>query len=216
MSQTILQETTTCYHCGDDCKNDSILIEDKAFCCQGCKTVYELLNENELCMYYDLRNHPGIKIKRSNTERFAFLDNEEIVTKLLDFNEGTTARVRLYIPKIHCSSCIWLLENLYKLKNGITTSRVDFVKREISLSYDKRIITLRTIAELLESFGYSPEINLESYEQQKVQKTDRSIFFKIGVAAFCSANIMLLSFPDYFGMEDLSLQDFFHYLNLIL
>jgi P-type Cu+ transporter len=219
MNEIIVQENTQCYHCGDECKSNSILIEGKAFCCQGCKTVYELLNENDLCTYYDLRNHPGIKIKTTNHERFAFLDNEEIVQKLLDFNEGNTARIRLYIPKIHCASCIWLLENLYKLKNGITTSRVDFIKRELSLSYDKRLISLRTIAELLESFGYSPEINLEKYEQHKVKKSDRSIFYKMGVAAFCAGNIMLLSFPDYFGMNevaDWSLQSFFRYLNLVL
>lgn len=219
MKHIIVQENTKCYHCGDECKSNAIHLEEKSFCCQGCKTVYELLNENDLCTYYDLKNHPGIKIKATNLERYAFLDNEEIVNKLLDFNEGNNAQICLYIPKIHCSSCIWLLENLYKLNNGITTSRVDFIKREISISYDKRLISLRTIAELLESFGYSPEINLEKYEKHKIKKSDRSIFYKIGVAAFCSGNIMLLSFPDYFGMteiSDLSLQYFFRYINLIL
>ena len=32
-----------CFHCGDDCRDDSISIGDRIFCCNGCKTVYEIL-----------------------------------------------------------------------------------------------------------------------------------------------------------------------------
>ncbi len=219
MSKVVFQEYTKCYHCGDDCITLITVADSKSFCCDGCKTVYELLSENGLCAYYDLENNPGIKIKARVQERFAFLDNEEIVAKLLTFNEGTHARISFHIPKIHCASCIWLLENLHKLKEGVSTSSVDFIKRELSLSYDKQIVSLRAIVEVLDSFGYTPEINLESYEQKKVKKIDRSIYYKMGLAAFCSGNIMLLSFPDYFGMDEIkdsAFQYLFRYLNLFL
>ncbi len=215
MAETIVQKNAKCYHCGDDCKNN-LSLREKLFCCEGCKTVYELLSENGMCTYYDLEKNPGIKIKAKSQDRFSYLDNDEIVCKLLDFNEGDNARISFYIPKIHCASCIWLLENLHKLRDGITSSRVDFIKRELSLSYNKKIISLRTIVELLDSFGHTPEINLENYEQHKVKKIDRTIYYKIGLAAFCSGNIMLLSFPDYFGINgvDTSFQRLFRYINL--
>ena len=219
MAETIVQRKTKCYHCGDDCKNNLILVGEKLFCCEGCKTVCELLYNNDMCAYYDLERNPGVKIKAQRQEKFAYLDNEEIVCNLLNFNEGDVARISFYIPNIHCASCIWLLENLHKLKDGITTCRVDFIKRELSLSYNKKIISLRTIIELLDSFGYTPEINLENYEQHKVKKIDKTIYYKIGLAAFCSGNIMLLSFPDYFGMDgviDTALQSLFRYINLVL
>lgn len=219
MAETIVQKKTKCYHCGDDCKNNLVLVGEKLFCCEGCKTVYELLYNNDMCAYYDLERNPGVKIKAKRQEKFAYLDNEEIVCNLLNFNEGDVARISFYIPNIHCASCIWLLENLHKLKDGITTCRVDFIKRELSLSYNKKIISLRTIIELLDSFGYTPEINLENYEQHKIKKIDKTIYYKIGLAAFCSGNIMLLSFPDYFGMDgviDTALQRLFRYINLVL
>ncbi len=35
--------------------------------------------------------------------------------KLLEFEDEETAVVNFFIPTIHCSSCIWVLENLHKL-----------------------------------------------------------------------------------------------------
>ena len=37
----------------DNCRMTLSLKNDKQFCCEGCKQVYLLLNENNLCVYYD-------------------------------------------------------------------------------------------------------------------------------------------------------------------
>ncbi|WP_290478191.1 heavy metal translocating P-type ATPase metal-binding domain-containing protein, partial [Leeuwenhoekiella sp. UBA1003] len=52
-----------CYHCGDPCLSDSITHQDKMFCCNGCKTVYDILHENDLEYYYNLDQNPGISPK---------------------------------------------------------------------------------------------------------------------------------------------------------
>jgi P-type Cu+ transporter len=84
---------------------------DRMFCCNGCRSVYELLHENKLYTYYNLEKNPGIRLETSEFgNRYEFLDNEEISAKLITFSEGEIAKVRLYIPVIHCASCIWLLE----------------------------------------------------------------------------------------------------------
>src|SRR5690554_5673341 len=96
-----------CYHCGDDIvENEKIIFDDKNFCCQGCRTVYELFSENGLMTYYDFEKNPGATPKNV-TSKYNYLDNPEIVSKLLDFEESNIQIVRLYIPHIHCSSCIW-------------------------------------------------------------------------------------------------------------
>ena len=51
--------STQCYHCGDSCDDNLIQFDDKNFCCNGCKTVYEIFSENDLTCYYDLQNSPG-------------------------------------------------------------------------------------------------------------------------------------------------------------
>ena len=107
-------EHKTCFHCGLDCKPTLITFDEKSFCCNGCKTVYEIFTDNDLTCYYDLQNAPGATPQEIEG-KYDFLDNESIVEKLLEFDDGKNQIVTLYIPHVHCSSCIWILENLNKL-----------------------------------------------------------------------------------------------------
>ena len=124
-------KTTHCYHCGDSCKNADIQLDYKFFCCNGCKTVYEIFSENDLTCYYDLQQAPGSTPKEIEG-KYNFLDNEKIVEKLLEFNDGKTQIITLYIPHIHCSSCIWVLENLHKLNTKINpTETIEAISKYI-------------------------------------------------------------------------------------
>lgn len=209
-----------CYHCGDPCATTNIQVEDKHFCCQGCKLVYEMLNEHELCTYYDLEANPGISLKSRREEgAFAYLDHAEIEASLLSFKDEATAKVSFYLPQIHCSSCIWLLENLYRLREGISGSRVDFLKKDIHLTYDPQLLSLRELVTLLANLGYEPEINLNDLQGQKPRRNNRHFYYKLGVAGFAFGNIMLMSFPEYLGLDETQFPEFrqfFGYLNILL
>ncbi len=209
-----------CYHCGDICRGDHVIFEGKDFCCNGCKTVYEILDRKGLCNYYDLEKNPGITIKTKNFgEKFDYLDNREIQDSLLSYRDGNFARVSFYIPSIHCSSCIWLLENLAGLRDGIRYSRVNFTKKEITIDFDPGAIPLRELVTLLSTIGYEPYISLEQEGHSRHKKKNLSLLIRMGVAGFCFGNIMLLSFPSYFGFEgidDPGLQQFFMGLVILL
>ena len=115
-----------CYHCGEKC-DASIYTDEKYFCCDGCKFVYQLLRENGLCNYYELSEKPGIKVKgKFSSHRFVYLDNEEVKKKLVRFNEGNQCHVNFYLPQMHCASCIWLLENLHTIEPGVLFSKNKF------------------------------------------------------------------------------------------
>ena len=194
-------DTENCFHCGNEIiKKDEILFDDKKFCCNGCKTVYEIFSQNDLSCYYDFQAAPGAT-PQDIQGKYDFLDNEEIVTKLLEFQENSTHIVSLYIPHIHCSSCIWILENLQKLQPGISTSQVNFGEKKVRVTYNPEKTSLKDIVYLISSIGYEPYISLENFDEGK-KKVDRSLIYKIGVAFFCFGNIMLLSFPEYFEVEE--------------
>ncbi len=208
-----------CVHCGEDCGNYPVIWQDKPFCCNGCKTVYQLLNENKLYSYYKIENTPGIKVEFEDFgSKYAYLDNEEIKEKICDFSEGNFKKVTLYIPAIHCSSCIWLLENLNTLNKGITHSIVNFVKKELSVTFNENEITLRQLVELLASIHYIPNITLERIDKSKSKKSNKKLILKIGVAGFAFGNTMLLSFPEYIkgsmGIEK-EFETVFGFLNLL-
>ncbi len=209
-----------CYHCGDEVLKENIVTDDKSFCCEGCKMVYEIINQNNLCNYYDIEKNPGITQKHKVREgKFAFLDDASLTASLVHFTEKNQSHIIFYLPQMHCSSCIWILEHLGKLQPGIIKSQVDFLKKEILVVFDNTQTGLRKIAETLTSIGYEPHINLSHVNSKKISKHDKARIFKIGVAGFCFGNIMMMSFPEYFSLgtfEDESLKTFLGYFNLTL
>ena len=200
-------EVQNCFHCGlDIVKEEEIIFDEKKFCCNGCKTVYEIFSLNDMSCYYDFEKSPGatpLDIKG----KYDFLDNEGIVSKLLEFQEDKTAIVSLNIPHIHCSSCIWILENLQRLQKGISTSQVNFPEKKVRITYNPEEVSLKSIVHLLSSIGYEPYISLENYETGK-NNVDRSLTYKLGLAFFCFGNIMLLSFPEYFEVKEYWLDNY--------
>lgn len=196
-----------CFHCGLSIpKNELINFDERKFCCVGCKTVYEIFSLNDLTSYYDFEKSPGAT-PQDIQGKYDFLDNEIILSKVLEFQEGKTSIVSLNIPHIHCSSCIWLLENLNRLQNGISMSQVNFPEKKVRITFNSETVSLKSIVYLLSSIGYEPYISLENYETGKT-KVDRSLTYKLGVAFFCFGNIMLLSFPEYFEMKEFWLDNY--------
>ncbi|MEI6947187.1 heavy metal translocating P-type ATPase metal-binding domain-containing protein [Paraflavisolibacter sp. H34] len=213
------REMVSCYHCGETC-DGSIAEAEKCFCCEGCKFVFGLLQENGLCNYYELSKTPGIKVTgKFASDRFAYLDNADVIRKLVRFTDGKQSHLSFYLPQMHCASCIWLLENLHTIQPGISHSKTNFGRKEIFIVFDPAATTLRKVVELLAFVGYEPYISFNDSENKRVKKVSRGQIFRIGVAGFAFTNIMMLSFPDYFasgqiGQEEL--ERVFPYLNLLL
>ncbi len=219
-SGKFLQEKTpiACFHCGESCAGTSIVFEEKHFCCHGCQAVYQILNENGLSSYYTLNAHAGIQQRFQRTSRkFAFLEDSEIADTLIAFRDAGQAHVYFTIPAIHCSSCIYLLENLHRVEPGILRTDIQFLKKEARVIFDESKISLRGVVETLARIGYDPHISMQGAVKQKPQ--NRSLVYRLGVAGFAFGNIMLLSFPEYFSKsasDEIYLGNIFRYLNVAL
>ncbi len=215
---------STCAHCGDACPPQPITFADKAFCCQGCRSVYELLAARNLCQYYAIGDatddaRPGQKVPEVELPgRFAYLDEKSVQMQVLTFCSDTLARVTLHLPRMHCASCIWLLEHLYQLNPAVVESRVNFPRKEISLAYRPQETSLRDVVTLLTAIGYEPEITLAELGP-KAPRANRAIIYQLGVAGFAFGNVMLLAFPDYLaavGQLAGEFGRFFGYVSLAL
>lgn len=196
-----IAENTQCYHCGESCPTNEIILNDKSFCCEGCKMVFEILNQSNLCSYYNLNENPGINQRiRVRKDKFAFLEEENIQTQLISFKNEQQVHVNFYLPQIHCSSCLYLLENIHIIEPGIISARVNFTKKEVEIAFQTKKITLRKVAETLTSIGYEPYISLNDLANKK-PSMDKSMIYQVGIAGFCFGNIMLMSFPEYLGID---------------
>jgi len=179
--------------------------------------VFEIINKNGLCDYYTISKNPGSSQKINvRKDKFAFLDDEKICRSLISFTNNSQTHVTFYLPQIHCSSCLWLLENLHRLNENIISSRVNFPQKEADIIFGPKV-SLRQVAELLTSIGYEPYISFNDLKQTK-PTVSKSKIYKLGVAGFCFANIMLLSFPEYLGIDikEHSLVILFRTINFIL
>jgi Cu+-exporting ATPase len=182
--------------------------------------VYLLLSENNLCTYYDFDKKPGIKVKgKFTSRRFEYLEDEATINKLVQFNSGTQTNVTFSLPQMHCSSCVFLLENLHRINPGIIKSQTNFQRKEVFIIFNPQQVSLRKVVELLAFIGYEPYISLKDTTVKKTGTFNRSRIYKIGVAGFCFANIMMLSFPEYFSSGNIGqqgLKETFTWLNFVL
>ncbi|MGY4386165.1 Cu+-exporting ATPase [Pedobacter sp. UYP24] len=208
---------SVCFHCGEEVIDDSYQTDLKTFCCVGCQTVYTILSKHNLSSYYSYNNVPG-QTQKGNKQNLDYLDVKEISAQLVDYQDDQITIITFYIPVIHCSSCIWLLENLHELLPSVVKSRIDFLKKQVNITFKNEKTSLKNVVEILATIGYEPLISLQDVVKEKNSNSDdRDLVTKIAVAGFCFGNAMLLSFPEYFGIGNFErvYANFFGWLNLV-
>jgi len=206
---------TACYHCGEDCRTNRLEVQEKHFCCEGCKIVYQILNQSDLCEYYNLNENPGIS-QRINVrkDKFSFLEDEKIQAQLIQFKDDKQLHVTFYLPQMHCSSCLYLLENLHRLNGGVISAKVNFTRKEVDIVLLTGKTSLREVAETLTSIGYEPYISLHDLKAKR-PAINKSMIYQLGIAGFCFGNIMLMSFPEYLGIDatETGIRSIFRWVN---
>ncbi len=204
----------TCYHCGDSIDGIAIQKADKDFCCIGCKSVYTLLNEHHLGDFYTYEKAPGLKPNIPLQDKYKFLELDEISKRFITYEDDEIIKITLSLPSIHCSSCIYLLENSAKINPAIISCQVHFLKKEARISFNKNKAKLSEIALFLDRIGYTPNFNSKQSHKAK----DKNFLFKIGIAGFAFGSIMLWSTPSYFGIseDNKTFSDFTTYLSFII
>ena len=200
MTEGLSKQQHTCYHCGAKTRH-FIELDGHSFCCHGCELVYSLLRDQDLCQYYDLNAQPGNRqSEASSNAAFEFLKVPSLMQKLLLFESEEEQRMRFYLPQVHCSSCLYVLEKLHKLISGVKSAHLDFERKELLVSWDSRIVSAYEIACKLNELGYAPYFSLADNEVLDGAKNANPAnlrLMRMGVAGFGFGNIMLLSFPEY-------------------
>jgi Cu+-exporting ATPase len=183
------KQQVECAHCKQHC--EEVITSDhsnEVFCCFGCKVVFDLLE-----------NRRGLKVGESlDDTSFTYLNHPDLKAELLEFQNGNIEKIRLHLPQIHCSSCIFLLENLVDVKAGVLQVNVNFPKRQAAILYDSEQLKLSELAKFLEYIGYPPDFESALGKKDNKQKRKKhKLLFQLGVAGFFFGNTMLLAIPEY-------------------
>ena len=214
-----IRHVTSCAHCGETCDR-SISIGDQAFCCEGCKQVYLILQETDVCDPELMASIGIVQPKgKFKSDKWDYLDEPSIAEKLISFQNKKQVHLTFILPNMHCASCIWLLEHLGRISKAVIHSKVDFEKKEINLVYDPSLAKLSEMAAVLDYIGYPPAISYAVKNEDELKSHQKTTILRLGIAGFCFSNIMMLSFPDYLSVDGINeklLLNAFNYISIIL
>lgn len=216
-SEQPFDDATLCRHCGEPCDRAAIASDAGTFCCAGCQSVFSLLSTYGMTAFYTCDVRPGVSQRAAGDRdpgRFAALDDADVARRFVTMRSSGLARVVFPTPSMHCASCLWLLEQLWRFHPGIVRSEANLMNRTVAVEFKPGDISLRAVAEQLAALGYEPVLDQEP--ASGVPAVRRSLYLKIGVAGFAFGNVMLFSIPRYANGAplDAQFQTLFGVLNL--
>ncbi|MDF1838392.1 MAG: heavy metal translocating P-type ATPase metal-binding domain-containing protein, partial [Planctomycetota bacterium] len=190
-----------CEHCGLPVPPDLDPNNDEpAFCCNGCRTVYAAISGAGLESFYRLSRDEGEGQPALTTDHTYEEFGDDSFTELyVRKPDANTHSVDLYLEGIHCASCVWLVERLPHVLQGVIDVRLDSRRHVAEVTWDPTLQNLPAIARCLDGFGY-PVHPYQGADVDAIRKGEnRRHLGRIGVSGAIAGNVMLLAFALYGG-----------------
>ena len=198
--------SVTCAHCGLDVPPARAPREDgaDAFCCDGCETVYGALRAHGLARYYALRRSIGADADRRPARvtgrSFEELDDDAFAARSIRILPDGSARTELFLEGVHCAACVWLVERLPELDDGVVESRLDLPRSRVRVTWDPERTNLSSVARSLDRLGYTPHPVRGKAAESARRREERSYLMRLGISGACAGNTMAIAFALYGGL----------------
>ncbi|MEM9802571.1 MAG: heavy metal translocating P-type ATPase metal-binding domain-containing protein, partial [Planctomycetota bacterium] len=202
----------TCSHCGLDVPAG--LVEEGAseqFCCGGCRIVHQTLRATGLGDdYYQLRSQfeerSSLEPARATGRSYDAFDREAFQSRYVRTRSGADgepglAEVDLLLEGVRCAACVWLVERLPRLLDGVVEVRLRMRDARVTVIYDPERATLSAIARELDALGYPAHPPGSDESQALARRAERGHLVRMGIAGVCAGNAMLVAFALYSGRE---------------
>lgn len=194
--------STSCLHCLQP------TLKNETFCCSGCELVYGILNQQGLGDYYQHRDQIDL-LRAPSPAQTPGADS-------LDWAQSLTEReLNFYLEGVHCSACVWLIEQLPTRLAGVEEAHLNLGTQLLNLKLTPNG-DLKAALQLLQQWGYRPRFIRQALEQESHARQEHFwSLCRLGVAAFGSGNLMILSVALYAGLSG-EMVTYFEYLSLLL
>jgi len=168
-------------------------LTDHWFCCAGCRAVYQVLHSSGLEQFYDLKKS-GVCLRapqpiQQGQSTYASWDN-------------LTREYRLFLEGVHCSACLWLIEQLpFVLVEDVALAELDLGHSLLRIKL-KSAGHISRVAQTLDAWGYRPHLISDTEQAYDLQKNEnRKRLIELGIAGALAGNIMLMTIPLYAGVQ---------------
>jgi len=185
-----------CIHCKTPLEPSQ---KDSGFCCTGCEFVYQLIHNQGLEKFYDLKQDETTSPLRDQPFQqydFSWLE-ETIHTYEENSPEANTTEFNGSLQGISCIGCVWLVEKLFMRHEGAIRCDLIPTTGAIHLTWKRDVFNLLDFAKELQQFGYLLGTARANQQQSAEFK---QLGGKLGVCGAFAMNAMVFSLPRYLGM----------------
>jgi P-type Cu2+ transporter len=189
--------TELCAHCGAP-SGGSSGATTPAFCCTACATAYAMIHTHGLGAYHRFSERRHVPVRASG-RAFAEFDHAAFHARYVRVSDSGVAHVALALEGVHCASCVWLIERMPVLIDGVISAELDIRHSRASVTFDPAQTTLSATAQSFDALGYTPHPFRGSDQALLRQREDRAMLVRIGIAGAIATNVMLASLALYAG-----------------
>ncbi len=185
-----------CDHCKLKVPDGLIEPDDEfQFCCHGCRSVWNVLHGAGLDGYYHVRDaiNPESQAAASTQGSYEELDDPGFQASCVENLPGGYAQTELLLEGMHCAACVWLIERLPRVCDGVVESRANIRRRTAVVRYRPEQLKLSEIAKALDRLGYAAHPARGAAAREVRVNEDRKFLVKVGVAGAIAGNVMLLA-----------------------
>ncbi len=197
----------TCSHCGLRFRGrDNPPETEPVFCCAGCEAVYYALHDSGLDEFYDRRESWSVDEPRPveqpgvNDDEVSLFDSPAFLNEQATRLDDGTMKVQLHLEGVHCAGCIWLVERMPRLVDGVIEARLELTRARITIRWNPQRILLSEIATWLGQFGFTPH-PIRSHSVKSRSKAGRRMLMRVGICWAVAVNVMLLTIAHYAGLD---------------
>jgi P-type Cu2+ transporter len=190
-----------CAHCGlPATAAEAATRHDDArvFCCDACATAWTILQARGLDAYHRFPERRNTPVQRSG-RRFAEFDHERFQSRYVTHNARGQAQTTLALEGVHCASCVWLVERVPLLLDGVISAELNVRQSRADVVWDPAQTSLSAIAQMLDTLGYTPHPYRGADRRALRQREERAMLVRIGIAGAIATNVMLAAIALYAG-----------------
>jgi hypothetical protein len=194
MNQTCASEDI-CALCGItfDTQN-SIVDEERCFCCAGCHAVYVVLQARQELTQGS--QHPLFR----EAAQAGLISNPALLEQLRREQAKGTEWHKLYLELqgLWCPACCQVIAWILQRQQGIGRCSVDYATDTACVEYDPCSIGKDTICSVIQQLGYSAA----PLDEGLPQTAEKGLVLRAVVTAFFTLNVMMLAYPLYAAYWD--------------
>ena len=185
-----------CLHCGTPVPPNAA---DLRFCCAGCAFVYDMLHEQGLDKFYDLRGDQALSPVAPQSLRERDYDWLAALAREAEerCEECKPAELDLAVQGLSCVGCVWLIEKVFQQSKGAVRIEIHAPRAELHLEWMRGVFDAVEFAKNLQRFGYLVGRRDTASQTSSLAPITR----RLGLCGAFAMNAMAFSLPLYLGMS---------------